>query len=81
MDNWFPMQLGKLLVIMGFVLAGLGLLVMAGSKFSFLGLGRLPGDIAYKGKSVTFYFPIVTCLILSAALTLIFWLISIVTRR
>jgi hypothetical protein len=81
MNNWLPMQLGKLLVIMGFVLAGLGLLVMAGSKFSFLGLGRLPGDIAYKGKSVTFYFPIVTCLILSAALTLVFWLISILTRR
>lgn len=75
------MQLGKLLLIMGVVLTGLGLLVMAGSKFSFLGLGHLPGDVAYKGKSVTFYFPIVTCLILSAALTLIFWLISILTRR
>ena len=59
----------------------LGLIVMAGSKFSFFGLGRLPGDIAYKGKNFQFYFPIVTCLVVSAAVTLIFWVISLLTRK
>lgn len=58
-----------------------GLLLMAGSRFSFFGLGRLPGDIAYKGKNVTFYFPIVTSIVLSVILTLVLWLISLFTRR
>ncbi len=81
MSDWIPFQLGKFLVIAGVVLVGVGLLLMAGSKFSLFGLGRLPGDIAYKGKNVTFYFPVVTCLILSVALTLILWLFSLFTRR
>jgi hypothetical protein len=54
---------------------------MAGGKLTSLGFRKLPGDIAYKGKNITFYFPVVTCLILSVALTLIFWLISLLTRR
>ena len=49
---------------------------MAGAKFNFWGLGRLPGDIAYKGKHTTIYFPIVTCIVISVVLTLVFWLIS-----
>jgi DUF2905 family protein len=76
-----PFQVGKLLVVAGVVLVTLGLLVMLGSRFSFLGLGRLPGDVAYKGKHVSIYFPIVTCVILSIVLTLLFWLFSILTRR
>jgi len=74
-------QLGKFLVVTGVVLVAMGLLLMAGSKFSFWGLGRLPGDIAYKGKNVTFYFPIVTSVVLSVVLTLLFWLVSLLTRR
>ncbi len=81
MNAEVPFGLGKLMVIAGVVLVVLGLLVMAGSKLSFLGLGRLPGDVAYKGKNVSFYFPIVTCLILSVVLTLIFWLFSFLGRR
>ncbi|HEV2491800.1 MAG TPA: DUF2905 domain-containing protein [Terriglobia bacterium] len=76
-----PFQAGKFLVVAGVVLVALGLLVMLGSRFSFLGLGRLPGDMAYKGKHVSIYFPIVTCAILSVVLTLVFWLLSILTRR
>jgi Protein of unknown function (DUF2905) len=76
-----PFQLGKFLVVVGVVLVGLGLLLMAGSRFSFLGLGRLPGDVVYKGKNTTFYFPIVSCLILSVVLTLVFWLFSLFTRK
>lgn len=74
-------QLGKILVIAGIALVGLGLLLMAGAKLPFLGFGRLPGDIAYKGKNVSFYFPMVSCLILSIVLTVIFWLVSFFTRR
>jgi len=81
MDGWVPFHVGKFLVIAGVLLVGIGLLLMAGAKFSFFGLGRLPGDIAYKGKNVQFYFPVVSCLILSAALTLLFWLISLFTKR
>jgi Protein of unknown function (DUF2905) len=74
-------QLGRFLVIAGVLLVALGLVFMAGSKFSFFGLGRLPGDIIYKGKNSSFYFPIVSCLILSAVLTLILWLVSLLTKR
>lgn len=74
-------QLGRFLVIAGIILVGLGLIFMAGSKFSFLGLGRLPGDIAYKGKNFQFYFPIVTCLVVSGTITAIFWIISLLTKR
>ena len=65
----------------GVALAALGLLLIAGSKFSFFGLGRMPGDIAYKGKNVSVYFPIVTCLVVSVVLTLVVWLISWMTRK
>lgn len=75
------LQLGKVLIITGVVLIGLGLLLALGSRFSFLGLGTLPGDIAYKGKNASFYFPIVTCLVLSVVLTGILWLLSYLSRR
>ncbi len=81
MSNQFPMQIGKLLVLLGGALAAAGLLFMVGSKFSFWGLGRLPGDITYKGKHSTFYFPLATCVVLSVALTLILWLVAHFTRR
>jgi len=74
-------QLGKFLVIVGVLLVAVGLFMMTSSRFSFFGLGRLPGDIAYKGKNVQFYFPLVTCLLLSAVLTLVWWLISLLTKR
>lgn len=76
-----PFQVGRLLVVAGVLLVVLGLLLMAGSKLSFLGLGRLPGDVAYKGKNVTFYFPVVTCIVLSVAFTVLLWLISFFSRR
>jgi hypothetical protein len=76
-----PFQLGKFLVIVGVLLAVAGLLLMAGARFSFFGLGRLPGDIAYKGKNVQLYFPLVTCLLLSVVLTLVLWLVSLFTKR
>jgi len=79
--NGAPTQIGKVLVIAGILLVLVGLLLMAGSRLPFAGLGKLPGDVSYKGKHVTFYFPIVTCIILSVALTLALWLISFFGRR
>ncbi|HTG59023.1 MAG TPA: DUF2905 domain-containing protein [Terriglobia bacterium] len=72
---------GKLLVFAGVALIVTGALLIAGSKVSFFGLGRLPGDINYRGRNVSFYFPLVSCLIVSALVTLLFWLISFLGRR
>ena len=72
---------GKLLVFAGAALIVAGALLIAGSKVSFLRVGRLPGDISYKGRNVSFYFPLVSCLIVSALATLLFWLISFLGRR
>jgi hypothetical protein len=65
--------MARFLVIIGLVLVIAGLLWPFLSR---LGLGRLPGDIAIHGEHGSFYFPIVTSLIVSAVLTLIFWLIG-----
>ena len=66
---------GKLLIVVGLMLAVVGAVLYAGSKLPFR-LGRLPGDILVQGKSSTFYFPVVTCLVLSLVLTLLTWLFS-----
>lgn len=62
----------KMLVIGGIVLIILGLLWQVGGRF--LNLGRLPGDIVVEKENVRFYFPIVTCLVISGVLSLIFYL-------
>ena len=81
MNGAASFQLGRFLVIAGVILVGLGLILMAGSRFSFFHLGRFPGDMAYKGKNFQFYFPLVTCLIVSALLTALMWIISVVLRK
>lgn len=81
MGGGFTVQMGKALVILGGVLLVVGLLLMASSKFSFGGFGRLPGDITYKGKHGSFYFPLTTCVILSVVVTLVIWVISHLTRH
>lgn len=65
------MNFGKILVYVGAGLAAAGLLVILGSKLGLPRLGRLPGDIVYEGRNGTFYFPIVTCIIVSILLSLI----------
>jgi hypothetical protein len=69
-------ELGRMLLIFGGVLVLVGLLLTFGSRLPFR-LGRLPGDIVYEGKNSTFYFPIVTCILLSVALILLMWLVSL----
>ena len=64
-----------MLLFFGLVLAGVGLaLVLLGR--TNLPLGRLPGDIVYRGKNTTFYFPLVTSIVLSVVLSLIFYVIG-----
>jgi hypothetical protein len=68
-----PGQIGKWLIIMGLFLCGMGVLVMLLGK---AGLFRLPGDLALGGKNWHIFFPITSCLILSAVLTLLLWIVS-----
>ncbi|MGH9374075.1 MAG: DUF2905 domain-containing protein [Vicinamibacterales bacterium] len=58
--------MGKLLVLIGVIVAGIGLLVMMG-----LPIGRLPGDITVRRGNTTFYFPLATSIIASIILTLL----------
>lgn len=66
-------ELGKGLLVLGLVIAAVGVFLLAGAKLPFR-LGRLPGDISHHGRLTNFYFPIVTCIVLSVVLTLIFWI-------
>ena len=68
-------ELGRMLLIVGAVLAVLGALFYFGARLPFR-LGRLPGDIVHRGEHTTFYFPIVTCLLVSIVVTLLFWLFN-----
>jgi len=68
-------QIGRTLILLGLGIAVLGLLLTFSDRLPFR-LGRLPGDITIRGKNSTFYFPLATCLILSAVLTLIAWLFN-----
>ncbi|MEE0435502.1 MAG: DUF2905 domain-containing protein [Peptococcaceae bacterium] len=63
------MQIGKMLIMLGLVFVVLGGIVMFVSKFT--GLGHLPGDIFIKSENGSFYFPIVSCIIISVVLSLI----------
>jgi Protein of unknown function (DUF2905) len=69
---------GWTLVIVGLVIAGIGLIwVLAPNLPS---LGRLPGDIVIERENSRFYFPIVTCIVISVVLSLVTWLIRILVR-
>ena len=72
-------EIGKLLLVAGIVLIGAGALLVFGVRLP-LRLGRMPGDIVYHGRHGSFYFPIVTCLVVSAALTLVFWVVNFLRR-
>jgi hypothetical protein len=67
-------SLGKILLVIGLVIAGLGLILLLAGRIPWI--GRLPGDFLYRGKNVTFYFPLMTSLIASVVLTIILWLIN-----
>ncbi|MFZ1081520.1 MAG: DUF2905 domain-containing protein [Candidatus Kryptoniota bacterium] len=73
--------IGKTLVIIGVIIVVAGLFLIVAEKVNFPFLGKLPGDIYIKRKNFQFYFPIVTCIILSFVLSFIFYLISYFSKR
>jgi hypothetical protein len=66
---------GRTIIVVGLVLVALGVLMILGDRLP-IKPGRLPGDIVVRGKNGVFYFPIVTCLVVSAILSLVMWLIG-----
>ncbi len=69
-------DLGKILLIIGLLIALAGLVLMVVGKIPLPWLGRLPGDFIFKRRNFTFYFPLATSLLISLVLTLILWLIG-----
>ena len=68
-------ELGKALLGLGLLLAVIGAVLMLAGRFG-LPLGRLPGDLAWRGKHVSVYFPLGTSIVISIVLSLLFYLIS-----
>jgi hypothetical protein len=71
-------HLGKFIILVGVVLILVGLAVTFFDRVPFL--GKLPGDIHVKRGNFQFYFPVVTCIVLSVVLTLLFWLVNAIRR-
>jgi len=69
------METGRLLVMLGVALVVIGGIVMLLGRTG-LPLGRLPGDILYRGKSSTFYFPLATSILISVVLSIVLFLIG-----
>jgi hypothetical protein len=67
-------DLGKTLIVIGVVIVAVGCVLLLAGRVPWL--GRLPGDIYIRRGNVSFYFPVVTSLVVSVLLTLLFWLFS-----
>lgn len=72
-------ELGKALVGLGILLAVIGAALMLAGRFG-VPLGRLPGDFAWRGKNVSFYFPLGTSIVISIVLSILFYLFSHLRR-
>ena len=68
-------DLGKLLIALGLVLLVGGVVLLLLGRAN-LPLGRLPGDIVYRGKSTTFYFPLATSVLISVVLSILLWVVG-----
>ena len=71
-------ELGRVMIFAGAALAAVGALLWLAARPGGLPfrLGRMPGDIAVQGKHGSFYFPVVTCILLSVFMSLILWLVQ-----
>jgi hypothetical protein len=67
------MAIGRILIVIGVLLIAAGLVFTFGNRLP-LRIGRLPGDIVIRGKNTKFYFPLMTSLVLSVVLSLLFWM-------
>ena len=72
-------DVGRLLIILGFIIVALGIVILLAGRLPFI--GHLPGDILIRRGGGSFYFPIVTCLLLSIALTVVFNVLTLIFRR
>jgi cytochrome c biogenesis factor len=72
-------EIGKILLVIGVVLVVVGVLLLSGAKLPYR-MGRLPGDIVIQGRNGSFYFPIVTCIIVSLLFTLLMWILNLFRR-
>ncbi len=68
-------DLGRVLVFVGGLLLVFGLVLILAGKVN-LPIGRLPGDIVYRGKNTTFYFPLMTSILLSVILSLVLYVVN-----
>jgi hypothetical protein len=68
-------DVGKLLIVLGGILLAAGVVLVLLGRTN-LPIGRLPGDILYRGKNATFYFPLATSIVLSVLLSLILYVIG-----
>lgn len=68
-------ETGKALLAIGVAIAALGAALLVAGRLG-LPLGRLPGDIAYKGKHVSIFFPLGTCILISIVLSIVLYLLS-----
>jgi hypothetical protein len=66
-------SIGRQLIIIGLLVAVIGIIMVAVERFPGLKIGRLPGDFYFERGSWRFYFPLATSIILSLILTLVFW--------
>ena len=66
--------MGRILIVIGLVIAGIGLVMVFAGKIPWL--GRLPGDFFFRGKNFSFYFPLTTSILISVILTLVLWFIN-----
>ena len=69
------MSLGRVLIVLGLFLVFCGGVAVLLERFHFP-FGRLPGDIVWRGRHTTLYFPLVTCLLLSVLASLVMWLLN-----
>jgi hypothetical protein len=72
-------DIGKMLVFFGLALLLVGIVLIVAGR-AHLPIGRLPGDIVYRGKHTTVYFPLVTSILLSIVLSVVLYVISRVGR-
>ena len=72
-------ELGKILAALGVVLVVLGGGIFLLARLG-LPLGRLPGDIVYRGKNSVFYFPLATCILVSVVLSLVLFVVNRMRR-
>jgi hypothetical protein len=68
--------IGKLLIVVGLMIALVGVILILAGRFPGLKIGRLPGDIYVEREGWSFYFPLATSIVLSVIISLILWLVS-----